>query len=518
MKNIYFILIIATIISSCKKNRNSVSWNTFYKLPISSDTLNLNSFIKQDKLYLSDDETYLSFKDTFALYNLGMDIIDHSIQLDFVDSIKIPSILSGIQFSPGFQIPYQFTESHFFDFNSIQLKELQFDSLIFDYTVESSIGGKIEINLSILDAFNPIGNNFNALISTPISQGVSTGKLNLNGFKFDLTKNGTSFNHISTLFTIGVSSDNIQDLVFQNNDYIVIKFEISSLKIASALGYLGSENIVDNTEIKIQFMENLKSKNFEINDSEFELIIKNGIGIDAQLKLNKIEFKKENQFQALDHLSINQNININRALDLGQDFQYSVMNINFNNSNSNLPQLISMFPEQINIDYQLLTNPLGNQSGYNDFIYQQHPLSLDLSVDIPLKQNLDSIVFSDTLNYELPKNIDVNDALIKLDFTNEFPWKCCANLKLMSGEILNSTPICINHCQVDNLGNFIKATNSINKLDLENDLLIQLQNDNRIILELVISSPDSINYFPILGNKNLFYSINMDVNSKINLN
>ena len=518
MKNIYFIFIIATIITSCKKNRNSVSWNTFYKLPISSDTLNLNSFIKQDKLYLSDDGTYLSFKDTFELYELGKDIIDQSIQLDFEDSIKIPSILSGIQFSPGFQIPFQFTESHFFDFNSIQLKELEFDSLIFDYTVESSIDGKIDINLSILDAFNTIGNNFNALISTPISQEGSAGKLNLNGFKFDLTKSGTVFNHISTLFTIGISSDNIQDLVFQNNDYIVIKFEISSLKIASALGYLGSENIEDNTEIKIPFMENLKSKNFELNDSEFELLIKNGIGIDAQLKLNKIEFKKENQIQTLDHLSINQNININRALDFGHDFQYSLMNINFNNSNSNLPQLISIFPEKINIDYQLLTNPLGNQSGYNDFIYQQHPLSLDLLVDIPLKQNLDSIVFSDTLSFELPKNINVNDALIKLDFTNGFPWECCANLKLISGKNLNSTHICINHCQVDNLGNFVQATNSINELDLENDLLIELQNDNRIILELIISSPDSTNYFPILGNQNLYYSINMDVNSEINLN
>ena len=126
--------------------------------------------------------------------------------------------------------------------------------------------------------------------------------------------------------------------------------------------------------------------------------------------------------------------------------------------------------------------------------------------------------FHPILKSQLPKNINVNDALIKLDFNNEFPWKCCANLKLMSGEILNSSPICINHCQVDNLGNLVQATNSINELDLENNLLIELQNDNRIILELVISSPDSTNYFPILGNYNLYYSVNLDVNSKINLN
>jgi hypothetical protein len=177
-----------------------------------------------------------------------------------------------------------------------------------------------------------------------------------------------------------------------------------------------------------------------------------------------------------------------------------------------------MMPEEINIDYQLLTNPLGNLSGYNDFIYNEHPLSLDLSVEIPLKQNLDSILFLDTLSFELPKNIQVNHAIIKLDFTNEFPWECCANLKLVSGELLNSSPICIAHSQIDNLGDFIDETNSKYELNLENDLLIELQKDNRVIIELVITSPDTSNYFPILGNQSLYYSINMDVNSKINLN
>ena len=118
----------------------------------------------------------------------------------------------------------------------------------------------------------------------------------------------------------------------------------------------------------------------------------------------------------------------------------------------------------------------------------------------------------------MPKNIQVNDAIIKLDFTNEFPWECCANLKLVSGELLNSSPICIAHSQIDNLGDFIDETNSKYELNLENDLLIELQKDNRVIIELVITSPDTTNYFPILGNQSLYYSINMDVNSKINLN
>ena len=109
-------------------------------------------------------------------------------------------------------------------------------------------------------------------------------------------------------------------------------------------------------------MKKIASNNFELNDPKFELIIKNGIGIDAQLKLNEIGFNKKNINQSLNHSSINQNININRALDLGNDFQYSINNLYFNSDNSNIDQLIGVFPDEINIDYSVISNPLGNQS------------------------------------------------------------------------------------------------------------------------------------------------------------
>ena len=32
--------------------------------------------------------------------------------------------------------------------------------------------------------------------------------------------------------------------------------------------------------------------------------------------------------------------------------------------------LTSIFPDEINIDYSIISNPLGNQSGYNDFIFK----------------------------------------------------------------------------------------------------------------------------------------------------
>ena len=146
--------------------------------------------------------------------------------------------------------------------------------------------------------------------------------------------------------------------------------------------------------------------------------------MDCQLKLNEIGFNKKNINQSLNHYSINQNININRALDLGNDFQYSVNNLYFNSDNSNIDQLIGVFPDEINIDYSVISNPLGNQSWYNDFIFNKHPLSLNLGVNIPLIQNFDSIIYNDTLYLKIPENLEIKNANIKLEFNNEFPCNC----------------------------------------------------------------------------------------------
>lgn len=516
-RRLYLLTTILLILLSCKKSRNSTSWNSFFSIPISTDTLNLNKLISQDKLYLSNDGTHVVFKDTFELYKIDQSIIGDDIQIEFTDTIIVPSILAGVPFPQGFQLPNQFSENHIFSFKDIKLKEIQFDSLIFDYEIESNVNGKLDLNLTIDGAFNENAQNFNTLITTDVQKKV-TGKLNLNNYRFDFTDNGNSFNHLSTLFLIGVSTENNEEVIFGSDDIITIKFKISKSKIFSAKGYLGSNEINDTAKIKIPFMKKIASNNFELNDPKFELIIKNGIGIDAQLKLNDIGFNKNNINQSLNHSSINQNININRALDLGNDFQYSVNNLYFNSDNSNIHQLIGIFPDEVNIDYSVISNPLGNQSGYNDFIFNKHPLSLNLGVNIPLIQNFDSIIYNDTLDLKIPENLEIKNANIKLEFNNEFPCNCCVNLRLSSGDLINSSPICINSAQTDLLGNLMQSTISQYEINIGNDVLEKLQNSDKLIIDLVLTSPDSVTNFPILGIQNLYYSINMDLNTNIKLN
>ena len=178
-RRVYLLTTILLILLSCKKSKNSTSWNSFFSIPISTDTLNLNKIISQDKLYLSNDGTHVVFKDTFELYKIDQSIIGDDIQIEFTDTIIVPSILAGVPFPQGFQLPNQFSENHIFSFKDIKLKEIQFDSLIFDYEIESNVNGKLDLNLTIDGAFNENAQNFNTLITTDVQKKV-TGKLNLN--------------------------------------------------------------------------------------------------------------------------------------------------------------------------------------------------------------------------------------------------------------------------------------------------------------------------------------------------
>ena len=110
LKKIYVTILIFLIFLCCKKSRNSTSWNTYFSIPVSTDSVNLNKFINEDKLYLSNDGTHVLYKDTFELYRVDQSIIGDDIQIEFTDTIIVPSFLSGIPFPLGYQLPIQFSE------------------------------------------------------------------------------------------------------------------------------------------------------------------------------------------------------------------------------------------------------------------------------------------------------------------------------------------------------------------------------------------------------------------------
>ena len=170
--------------------------------------------------------------------------------------------------------------------------------------------------------------------------------------------------------------------------------ELSEMDINYMKGYFGNMEIEDQITTSIPIMEKLDANKVTLLDPELNLIIKNGIGMDAQFYLNEMELNKANNTSYLIHTIINQPININRAEDLGWDFNYSISNILINQQNSNLSELYHLTNE-INTSYSIITNPMGNHTGFNDFYFR-----IDHYLDLSYRSfsfNFNSLTYIDTV-------------------------------------------------------------------------------------------------------------------------
>ena len=293
MKKVFLIILSLIMLTNCKKRQTPISWGANYTIPISSDTISLADILSVDKFKLSNDGLHSIYQDTIQLYSLEQNDFLPAIDFNFTDTIEIPSLAFGIPFLPGVQIPYTFSQNETFNFEDIQLTEIVFNQLKINYTIHSNIDGAIDFNLSIPSATNSQGQTLSEVLNIPNSNGQMSdfhGEINLNNITFDLTDNGSSFNNINTLFTFGASSSNApENITLDNNDFLSIDIELTNLSINTIKGYLGSIEINDSTSISLPIMDKFKADSIQIEDPIIDLIIKNGLGLDAQVTIKELE-------------------------------------------------------------------------------------------------------------------------------------------------------------------------------------------------------------------------------------
>ena len=123
----------------------------------------------------------------------------------------------------------------------------------------------------------------------------------------------------------------------------------------------------------------------DIEDVDVNLSFENGIGVDAQLVINQFKTINSNNGanHSLTHSIIGSPININRATQTNSvpEVNYTSYSNLLTTSNSNIDNLIEIFPNKLQYDISLLINPFGNISGSNDFIFKKHPLKTKLNVE-----------------------------------------------------------------------------------------------------------------------------------------
>ena len=520
LRKSYFFLIVINIFLGCKKRNAPISWNGSYIIPVSKDSINLSKIFGIDKLSISDNGEHAIYNDTLEVFKLDQNTFLPELDFNITDTLEIPSIIYGIPFPPGFEVPISYVENVIFDLNDVKLKEIDFNNLKVKYSIKSNIDGILYFIINIPNAKNILGSTFKDTLIIPNASGQMNtfeGEILLNDYIFDLSNNNSAFNNIISSIRFGFSSENNQNIVFTNNDFLSINLSLIDLNINTVSGYLGNMEITDNSILNLEVMNQLSSNNIIMEDPELKLMLNNGVGMDAQITINEVIFKKNQNSVLLQHPFIGQSINISRALDLGWDFRYGKAEINFTNQNSNLNEIISFLPEGIELDYKIITNPLGNHSAFNDFYNTNHSFNINAGLKFPFKFNLDDLKLVDSIDIIFPENIKPKQGIIEMKINNELPLECCLSIKLLNGDSVSINPKCISSAIVDVNGNFIESNNSEFEIVLDENTMDYLTNEKKIILEIILNSPNSNNNFPIRNNQYFSYEINLELNTEINI-
>jgi hypothetical protein len=249
--------------------------------------------------------------------------------------------------------------------------------------------------------------------------------LELNDYYIDMTLNGDSVNlfpyHlIGDLLYSGVQ--NTMDL----QDSIDITYGLQGIIPSYIEGYLGQSTFNFKDSLKFDFFNAILGGTLDLNAPRVTLNISNSIGVDGELTVRQLDAinHRTNQRVSLTGQLMNGKTEVRgpRLPNVGQTVSTPIA---IHNGNSNIRQFLSLLPDEIQFDMDVLVNRNGNPALHDNFATDQSELSAYLDIEVPLDGAADHLWLQDTLDLNLggaalPKGVE--EGKLKLVASNQFPF------------------------------------------------------------------------------------------------
>ncbi len=263
---------------------------------------------------------------------------------------------------------------------------------------------------------------------------------------YDLDMRGLTGDTVNSIYYIlnGIidSHGQMRTIALTDSFYFYVGFE--DLLPEYGRGYLGRDTILigpDSTTLDL--FNKVLSGSFNLEDVQLNFSVENGIGADARLTLKSATShnSKNNTTVSLGPPVVNSAINISRA---ALDYSFyppatpSVTNIFINNSNSGgtATKFIENMPDKLGYGLQVITNPNGNVSGGNDFIFYESKLRASLNMEFPLSLIANNLTLCDTADFDISKQEDnlhkIKGGTLTLIADNGFPFDATIQLYMLS--------------------------------------------------------------------------------------
>ncbi len=387
--------------------------------------------------------------------------------------------------------------------NGEQITKLQLQDALVSYEITSELATDILVRVTFPDVTRnnaPLVQEFT--VSPTSTNGPQTGTLDFSNTSWSLDNDpGQPFNRLKALYEVSLPGASGGQIPFSAEDQVTLLFNLSGLQVTEAIGYFGfQQEQFEPNSLDLGFDFSLFAEGsgpLLFSDPKMHIEINNSFGIPLQGQFNATAVGYFGETANLNPPKIV--INYPTQAEIGQSVSTAFV---INKNNSNLVEMLSVYPSTINYDGAAMINPANDPSIVN-FVRSDSRLDASVEFDLPFKFSAQNLLYRDTsvaadLGLEQGGFTieDIDSAEMKIVYDNGLPLASTISLIALDkngNEAVVLENIHFDAAVVDNNGRVTPngITRGVTFVLLTTEQLLTLDNADRYIYEIAFSSQDN---------------------------
>lgn len=514
---------------SCRKEMERPSWDTEILAPLVNASLNINNLLP-DSILQANPDSSLKIVYQNDIYNLTMDTLFNIPDTTIHNAYASP-IASATLF-PGDIVVNNASSETTYQLPGVELRKVIIKSGHVNYSITSLVHEVTKFIYSIPCATSASGDAFMIDVDVPAAVGSTPGVYNqtfdLSGYTIDLT--GINNDKVNTIYTSLTAKIHPlgSPVIVTNNDSLVINNTFGDIIPYYALGYFGQNTFDIGPDVsEFTLFNRIIDGTLQLEDVTFDLKLQNSIGMDSRVNIfniSSINNRTGNTINLVNSV-IGSTININRASQSGTTVYPTYANFPLTTSNSNIKPMIENLPDQFGYSLKIQTNPLGNVSGSNDFIYSDKLFKAQFNMEIPLSLVATNLTLADTLDMNISSGEgeqNIHSAVLTLFADNGFPFDAQLQLYMLDDNNVITDSIFGYANTIDEapLNSSLRAIGKkLTKImvPVDENKMTRLYNTHRVLLKVKFNTSSQPSYVKIYSDYSIDVRIVGDINYTVQL-
>lgn len=411
---------LLALVTGCK--REPTTWRVDIALPLIDDGWNWTDAIEG----LSDDSALQIEQGTPAILRYQGAVANWEI----ASLTELPDTLVAQELTPDFTggpfpvppgaVLLDTEEDIVFAGIDQQFSNIVLSAGRIEYFVESSTNGYVELQYDF-PSVTIEGVPVELEVVLPPSDGdafqTEQGTIDLTGAVIDLTGiSGNEINRIASHLIIGTPNDISDTAQVYGTDSIRVEMHFQGMLVEQVAGYFGQETEAFDAEQQVFNPNDFPSGFLQIEPTRAVLQFRNTIAADLRLQLDALSVDGI----AVGHPALGVPQLIARANWSDGTVEPTIWEIDLLETGPSIFEMLGYLPELVEVEGEVVLNPLGDVSGGQDFLDTREPPQLFLDLEWPLEGAIENLSVVRSLEWE-GEDLKGFEGELIVRLTNGFP-------------------------------------------------------------------------------------------------